>query len=93
MFSAKRQGVELSINAIIVLALALIVLAVGAFLVIRSAGTAYDATNCEKQGGKCYALLTPCPDATPIISSNSCPKDSEPKCCTDIGGAFGQTNK
>jgi hypothetical protein len=86
MFRAKRQGIELSINAIIVMALALIVLAVGAFLIIRSAGTAYDATNCEKQGGDCVALASSCPDEKPIISSNSCPEESEPKCCMDIGG-------
>ena len=86
MFRAKRQGVELTTNAIIIMALALIVLAIIAFLIIRSVGKANEATNCEDQGGKCVGTLEPCPDTDPITSANYCSDKAKPKCCSHIEG-------
>jgi hypothetical protein len=82
MFRAKRKGVELSINAIIIMVLALLILAIGAFLIIRGAGSLNDITNCEKQGGHCQKA---CDDTNPVPSANYC-SDKTLKCCTKLEG-------
>jgi hypothetical protein len=89
MLRSKRQGVELSMNAIIVMALALIVLAVMAFLLLKNAGKFGEATKCETQGGDCVELTKSCSDAKPVLSTvYSCPTKEKPKCCVD--GGLGQ---
>jgi len=88
MLRVKRQGNELSINSIIAMALALIVLAIIAFLLIRSAGQANKGTDCIAQGGDC---LSECNDKLPILSPYTCSGEKE-KCCMNIGG-LGQSDK
>lgn len=48
-----KKGVELSVNVIIIAAIALIVLVVLAFLVLRQAGILTLGTSCEGVGNVC----------------------------------------
>ncbi|RJQ17586.1 hypothetical protein C4573_01250 [Candidatus Woesearchaeota archaeon] len=48
-----KKGVELSVNVIIIAAIALIVLVLLAFLVLRSGGGISKGTSCESIGGSC----------------------------------------
>jgi hypothetical protein len=81
MRKSKRQGNELSINIMIVLALGLLILIIGAVIVIKTAGKTNDTTDCLKQNGKCEKT---CPDNMPITIPYSC-ADKEEKCCSNIG--------
>ena len=80
MFRAKRQGVELSMNAIILMAIGLIILIIGAFFIMNSAGKLNNTIGCKERKGEC---LTKCNDQLPISAPYSCPKEGE-KCCTSL---------
>jgi hypothetical protein len=82
MFRAKLQGVELSMNAIIIMALGLLILAIGAYLILGSTGKFGDATGCVTHGGQCFA--NSCPSNYPISSPFSCTDKAKPKCCMNV---------
>ena len=81
MFRAKRQGIELSMNAIIIMALGLIILIIGAYMIIKSVGQANVATNCPKDG-KCQAT---CDDTYPMRSPFSCSVAGQICCVPGFG--------
>jgi len=87
MFNKKRQGVELSVNTMIIIVLALLVLAVMVYLVFNGAGTWNKGTNCLNQGGTCVGLTDTCPTNKPVPSAYSC--STNQKCCANIGGLGG----
>jgi len=77
-----RKGNELSVNTMIMMALAIMVLLLGAYFLIRAAVGTNNGTDCEKQGGQC---LTKCTDELPVPGPYSC-ADKAAKCCIDVGG-------
>ena len=82
----NRKGVELTVNTMILMALALLVLIIGAVIIIRTVGKSNSATSCDAQGGTCYATATACPSDKPVPGwSYSCSDTAKPKCCVDMG--------
>jgi len=74
---SKGQGI--SINVIIIAAIALIILVILATLVIRSGGLLNKGTSCSSTGGSCQSLDASgkCPDSSQIADSaaSGCGKD------------------
>ncbi len=81
-----KKGIELSVNVIIIAAIALIVLVVLAFLVLRQAGILNVGTSCEGIGGFCRAE---CQDGEHIDVAHSCTKEQADagfdRCCVPLG--------
>jgi len=80
MFRNKRQGVELSINTIIIFALAILILLILAFIVIGGFNNWNKGTDCVANNGKCNNV---CQGDFPIPSAFSC-SDKNQHCCTAI---------
>lgn len=80
----KRRG-ELSMEVIIIAAIALLVLVILSVLIIRSGGTVAGGTGCESASiqGKCTAKESAC-DEGYIPGVNSCSGEGM-KCCIPIG--------
>ncbi|MBR9700263.1 hypothetical protein GOV11_00150 [Candidatus Woesearchaeota archaeon] len=72
----KRRG-ELSMEVIIIAAIALLVLVILAVLVLRAGGNV--AKECSNVGGMCESF---CDSSTHITTPNSCPDDL--KCCVPL---------
>jgi hypothetical protein len=84
MLKNNRQGVELTINTMIIMALALIVLIIGAVLLIKTVGRVNGSTDCSTQGGSCIAKTTACGDDKPVPGPYSCANSAE-RCCISMG--------
>jgi hypothetical protein len=69
---------------VIMTIIALLVLMVTIFFIVKHIQNSNDATGCVNNGGECKPTGAPCPDNKPIGSPFSCPKNE--KCCTNIGG-------
>ncbi|HYD03032.1 MAG TPA: hypothetical protein VEC16_01920 [Alphaproteobacteria bacterium] len=88
---ANRKGVELTMNVIVMAAIALLVLLILAFFLMRGFGGFNKGTDCVAQGGICHAVSsTPspanaCPDTHPITSGYTC--GASQKCCVKLPGA------
>ena len=77
-----KKGVELSMNLIIIAAIALLVLVIIAVLVLRAPGPILEQTSCQaKTGGVCIASADSCPTDTIYTAAGGCPKET-PKCCS-----------
>lgn len=90
MFRNKRQGVELTVNTVIIFALAILIVLVLAFIIMGGFSNWNKGTDCNNQGGKCVPLTGPdsgCPDDKPITSAYSCTgADAGKRCCISMGG-------
>lgn len=78
-----KKGVELSVNVIIVAAIALLVLVVLAFLLLQQAGVFNQGTTCSGvSGGTCKAQ---CDDGEKVLPY-ACPKqgDDTQLCCKQL---------
>ncbi len=62
----QKQGIELSINVLIIAVIALLVLVVLAFLLLSSTDTTQDALACIKLGGVCKT--SPCTEPYVMIN-------------------------
>lgn len=97
MFTKKAQG--LSMNTIIIAAIALVVLVVLIVLVMNYTGKVPEATSCENQGGRCVPPLTDenrfdtCSSGRSPLKADvsyaphaaKCPTEGD-VCCLGIGG-------
>jgi hypothetical protein len=82
----NKKGVELSMNVIIIAAIALLVLVILAVLVLRGGRNITDGTGCTaKPGGHCETLDTACNDGENVFAGGGCPV-AKPKCCVKIEG-------
>jgi len=79
MFRNKRQGVELSVNTVIIFALVILVLLVVAYMVLGGFNNWNKGTSCSAQGGTCEDASKACPDGL-STSIYSCGEMK--KCCT-----------
>ena len=86
---SKGQGI--SINVIIIAAIALIILVILATLVIRAGGGLNSGTQCEPTGGTCTtrdATTGACPSSMTQDTTKGCTNDqltNEPRiCCRQI---------
>ncbi len=75
----NKKGVSISINTIVITAIALLVLIILAVLVARSAGQAGDGTSCVAKGGICKET---CGNLDPIVGVD-CPEATH-TCCNPI---------
>ena len=75
----NKRGQGLSINVIIIAAIALLVLIVLAVLVARSGGHVSDGTKCIEKGGLCKTTFCP---GNQVSGTNLCP--TEQTCCNII---------
>jgi hypothetical protein len=80
----NKKGVELSLNMMILTVLAIIVLIVMTFFLMKGSSTTIDSTACTTHNGNCVTRTGTCPESKPVISPYSCGK--EEKCCVNIGG-------
>ena len=80
----KAQGI--SMNVIIIAAIALLVLVILSVIFIGRMGSFGRITgDCTTQGGRC--LASPCNVQTPPMASNSglnCEEESTPYCCLPV---------
>ena len=77
----NKKGVELSMNLIIVAAIALLVLVIIAILVLRGGSNIAEGTGCTaKAGGQCVASDIDCGTGKIVLPGGGCPEQS-PKCC------------
>jgi len=83
MFKNKRQGVELTMNVLIIAVISLLVLMLLAFLLIKGFGNWNTGTECTGQGGKCLDTKT-CSAEYPVRAIYTCPKNTI--CCVNMGG-------
>ena len=80
-----KKGAELSMNVIIIAAIALLVLAILAYLLFGAADRAGKGTKCEGAGGVC---LPDCGDQVPLTPFHGdCVGDN--KCCLKLGSDDG----
>ena len=79
-----RKGNELSMNTMIIAALAIMVLLLSAYFLIKAALNTNNSTDCEKQNGICWASSSQCPDDKPVPGPNYC-ADNTKRCCINIG--------
>lgn len=76
----NKKGVEISMNLIIIAAIALLVLVIVSILVLRQGANISEGTGCEaKAGGHCIASADSCVDGETYLPGGGCPKDT--KCC------------
>jgi hypothetical protein len=75
----SKTGVELSVNTMIIVVLALLALIILAFLLIRSVDQSNTATACTSHGGVCQDAKSDCPADNPTPAGWSC--GSNQKCC------------
>ena len=75
---------ELSMEVIIVAAIALLVLVILSVLLLNKGKDVNNGTGCESNsvGGKCEATRDDCSDGY-VPGSNTCPKD-RPVCCVPL---------
>ncbi|MBU1604172.1 MAG: hypothetical protein KJ583_02540 [Nanoarchaeota archaeon] len=85
MFNKKGQGI--SINVIIIAAIALLVLVILSVLLIRSGGNVVTGTSCAGVGGTCSSSCSDLSEGTKIYSPHPTAKctDSNDKCCIILG--------
>jgi hypothetical protein len=77
----NKKGVELSMNLIIVAAIALLVLVIIAILVLRGGTNIAEGTACTaKPGGQCVAADQDCGTGQIVLPGGGCPAQT-PKCC------------
>ena len=77
-----KKGVELSMNLIIIAAIALLVLVIIAVLVLRSTANVNIGTSCSSNsGGHCVASTTDCTAGETVFPGGGCPTSAAPKCC------------
>lgn len=78
----NKKG-DISMNMIIMAIIALLVLAVVAYLIFQSGGDIEDAKSCTNLGGTCVPGDT-CTDTNPIRNpAGSCEPNNV--CCTSLG--------
>lgn len=80
--TSNKKGLELSINAIILIALGLMVLLLGLFFVMNSGKKVTENTGCEAQGGDCSSIGPMCPE-NQVRQPWSC-TDKQKICCKTI---------
>jgi hypothetical protein len=80
----KGQGI--SINVIIIAAIALLVLVILSVLLLRSGGDTARGISCEGAiGGRCISASSSCIDGTEVKdNTKNCPKDTQ-VCCVKLG--------
>ena len=83
--SKNKNGVELSMNTMIIAVLAVLVLVIVVFILIKGSGNFMTASQCEAHNGICVALTTKCPPST-MPSAFNCKDKYNPKCCMDVEG-------
>jgi hypothetical protein len=62
----------------IIVVIALLVLIILAYMIIKSASSVPKETSCDARGGKCVDTIANC-DGIP--SNFNCPSKSDPVCC------------
>jgi hypothetical protein len=82
--SNNRKGMELTMNTIVIAAIAILILAILAFFIIKGFKGFSTGTQCETNSGQCIPFTDPCPSNTPVISGYGC-KETNKKCCTSEG--------
>ena len=82
MLKNNRQGVELSVNTMIVLALGILVLLVGVYFIYSGYSKANDSQTCTAHMGNC---MVECNDEKPVPAPYSC-SEKNTKCCVDMAG-------
>ena len=82
MITRKKNGVELTMNTMIIAALVLIILLVLAFIFIKQSGTVIKANSCDAHEGKCTSTTDACPEGYSTNFAWAC--DKEQKCCTQF---------
>jgi len=75
----KAQGI--SINVIIIAAIALLILVILSVLVLRSGGKLTAGTGCQAVDGICVSSFDTCPDGLTTDITRGCPTEDQPKCC------------
>jgi hypothetical protein len=88
MLKNKRQGVELSVNTMILMVLGLLILLVGVYMIFSGFNKANDSQTCTAHMGEC---LSQCNDAKPVPAPYSC-SEKNTKCCVNMAG-LGDENK
>lgn len=83
MFKNRANGVELSMNTIIIAALGLLVLVLLAIFLMNGFGKSNTATKCTTLSGTC--MTGSCSGDTPVPTPWSCDTKGQ-VCCTKIGG-------
>jgi len=86
----KKRGQGLSMDTIVIAAIALLVLVILALIFTGKIGkTRVEMDKCDTQGGKCVATAVECSsEYQKVVSSYSCPDIDGQKqlCCVSIGG-------
>ena len=75
-----KKGVELGVNTMIIIVLALLVLIIIGYLVIKSVGNSTTATTCNSRGGQCRSACI----TGELPSSYSCKDQGGGVCCVPI---------
>ena len=80
-----KRGQGISVNVIIIAAIALLVLIILAVLILRSGGQVSDATGCAGVNGRCAASCNPgeIPHITQGGERGGC--EATQKCCVPLG--------
>ena len=81
-----KKGQGISINTIIIAAIALLVLVVLSVIFLGRTGIfAREVTDCENKGGQCF--VGPCSSGLTEFRAHRCPKTSEgafQRCCIPV---------
>lgn len=85
----NKKGAELSMNVIIIAAIALLVLAILAYLLFNSAERFGDGTKCEGAGGECYPSACEGDHPIPIPGFHKDCYSGTGKCCIKAGSDDG----
>lgn len=84
----NKKGAEISINVIIVAAIAMLVLVIVSIIFIGRIGPfSTSVVDCENKGGKCVLSSESCPDDYPVPYAGwQCEKLNEEnqKCCIQV---------
>jgi hypothetical protein len=83
----NKKGVELSMNLIIIAAIALLVLIIISILVLKGGSNVNQGTGCEAKGGSCSTGDTCADPAKPVFLPGGGCKTGE-RCCipNPVGG-------
>ncbi|MFP4118438.1 MAG: DUF948 domain-containing protein [Candidatus Woesearchaeota archaeon] len=86
----NKKGSELSMNVIIIAAIALLVLVILAVMLLQKGGDLKEGTSCESLGGKCcYSCGESCSENGVTYSIHNTPADSscsgDQICCLRLG--------
>ena len=83
----NKKGSEMSMNVIIIAAIALLVLVILAVLLLQKGGDLSESTSCEGLGGECVADSDSCPLPGIAKPDAGCVKKGtvDSRCCITLG--------